>query len=113
VKFGPIGAAKILFGIRPKALIPWDNAIRDHYRQKESCASYLEFLKRIKSIILGKIKPACKRKRFTLAELPAQLGRHNSTIPKLIDEYHWVTITKGCTPPTQDTFQRWAQWGEI
>lgn len=112
VSVGPTGAAKILFAIRRNALIPWDVSIRNYYRYDGSSTSYLAYLHRIKSI-LKELKNACNRNGFTLQQLPNRLGRPNSTLPKLIDEYHWITITNGCPLPTQDIFQEWSQWSKV
>jgi len=106
---GPTGAAKILFAIRPRALVPWDGPIRRSLGYDNSQASYLKFLRRVKSVLEG-LAGACQRNGFQLADLPRVLGRPLSTVPKVIDEYYWVTITKNCSPPDSDTFQRWADW---
>ena len=46
----------------------------------------------------------------TLADLPRRLGRPQSTLPKLVDEYYWVTITRDCKPPDPHTLERWVAW---
>jgi len=107
VKFGPTGAAKILFAVRPRALLPWDDSIRESRGYDDSQASYLSFLRSAKSV-LQELATSCQRNGFQLADLPQLLGRPYSTVAKLIDEYHWVTITKNCSPPDPDTFQCWA-----
>lgn len=109
VSFGPTGAAKILFAIRPRALLPWDDSIRRGLGYDDSQASYLSFLERAKSV-LEDLATCCQRNGFQLADLPRVLDRPLSTVPKVIDEYYWVTITKNCSPPGSDTFQRWADW---
>lgn len=112
VSVGPTGAAKILFAIRRNALVPWDDSVRYHYGYDGSAASYVTYLCRVKSI-LEELEVACKRNGFTLLQLPHRLGRGTSTVPKLIDEYHWVTVTRGWLPPTEDIFKKWPQWSEI
>lgn len=109
VSIGPTGAAKILFAIRPRALLPWDDSIRESLGYDDSQASYLSFLGSVKSL-LEELATSCERNGFQLADLPRLLGRPHSTVPKLIDEYHLVTITKNCSPPDSDTLQRWANW---
>lgn len=109
VSVGPTGAAKVLFAVRPHALPPWDGAIRRGLGYDGSRASYLRFLNHIKSL-LEEAARLCEKKGFRLADLPSRLGRPQSTLPKLIDEYYWVTITKGCKPPHPHTLQRWADW---
>jgi len=112
VRFGPIGAAKILFAIRPRALLPWDNAIQESRGYDGSRASYLSFLRYVKSV-LDELARSCQRHGFELADLPHQLDRRDSTVTKLIDEYHWVTITRKCRPPDSETLQRWAAWSQL
>lgn len=109
VSIGPTGASKILFAIRRTAFVPWDDPIREKLGYDGSGKSYITYLKYIKGM-LENIKPACENNGFSLADLPKRLGRPNSTIPKLIDEFYWVTITRNCPPPSIDDFLRWAQW---
>jgi len=111
VSFGPTGAAKILFAIRPHALPPWDDAIRRKLGHDESEASYVSFLKSVKSL-LGELARSCERHGLRLQDLPQALGRPDSTVPKLIDEHYWVTKTKNCSPPHPPTLRQWARWGE-
>lgn len=109
VKFvGPTAAAKILFATRPKALMPWDEPIQKELGYDGSGESYVRFLKKVRSIVL-RLGTMCDKCSFDLSELPRKLGRPRSTIPKLIDEYFWVTITNKCKP-TKDDFLRWAEW---
>lgn len=112
VSVGPTGAAKILFAVRPRALLPWDGSIRESLGYGKSQASYLSYLRNVKST-LGELATSCERNGFQMVDLPQQLGRPNSTVPKLIDEYHWVTKTKTCSPPDPDTFQHWASWSQL
>jgi len=112
VKFGPTGAAKILFAVRPRALLPWDDSIRKGLGYDNSRASYLSFLRSAKSV-LEELATSCRRNGFQLADLPRVLDRPLSSVPKLIDEYNWVTITKNYSPPDSDTFQRWATWSQL
>jgi hypothetical protein len=109
VSVGPTGASKVLFAIRPHALPPWDSKIREHFGHDGSGASYRGFLGQVRSV-LENVAKLCESEDFTLEELPARLGRPHSTLPKVIDEYHWVTITKGCKPPDRLTLRRWTDW---
>ncbi len=111
VSVGPTGASKILFAIRRNAFIPWDEPIREKFGYDGSGKSYLNYLKYIKSI-LKSLKPACEKNGFDFADLPKQLGRPDSTVPKLIDEFYWVTITNNCSSPSTDNFLRWARWSK-
>jgi len=112
VSIGPTGAAKILFAIRPRALVPWDDPIRKSLGYENSQVSYLSFLRSVKSVLEG-LAEACQRNGFQLADLPRLLQRSHSSVPKLIDEYYWITTTKQCSPPDSDTFRRWANWSRL
>lgn len=90
---GPTGAAKTLFALRPKALILWDIPMRKYFNQGDSGFAYIQYIKKAKEIIKDLIVQ-CKNNNFTIEELPKKINRPYSTIPKLIDEYSWVTITK-------------------
>jgi hypothetical protein len=45
--------------------------------------------------------------------IPGMLGAPNSTLPKLLDEYHWVTITRGHRIPTCEELHQWARWASL
>jgi hypothetical protein len=105
---GPTAAAKILFVVRPKALMMWDNAIRTELQHSGTSQSYICFLRWAQARIL-EIRELCEEHAFELRDLSNRLGRPNSTIPKLLDEYLWITITKGLMPNKAD-FQRWVEW---
>jgi hypothetical protein len=59
---------------------------------------------------LEDISHDCRRNGFELSDLPKILGRSESSLPKLIDEYHWVTITRGCPAPGSEELKRWMAW---
>lgn len=105
---GPTGAAKLLFAVRPKALMMWDEPIRRELEYGEEGQSYIDFLRWVQ-VKIREIERLCENHNFELNDLSDKLGRPNSTIPKLIDEYLWVTITRGFRPSEAD-FQRWAEW---
>jgi hypothetical protein len=109
VIFGPVGTAKIFFALRPNALMPWDRAIIGGLKLKGSAGSYRQYLQKATKW-LNDLNGKCQKQGFTLADLPSQVGRSTSSLPKLIDEYLWVTITKKCQLPTKGMFERWAKW---
>jgi len=96
VTCGPTGAAKILYALRPDALPPWDNSIRKRFRYDGSEISYLEYLWQVRGII-GDVIEQAKREGVDPDRIPSAVGRAESSLPKLVDEYHWVTITRGGT----------------
>jgi hypothetical protein len=109
VEVGPTGAAKILFALRPNALIPWDDPIREELRLDGSAHSYRVYLGIAKDYLDG-LTQACKENGFELTDLPAVLGRAESSVAKLMDEFFWVTISRKCPAPSGVELKRWVSW---
>jgi hypothetical protein len=109
IKVGPTGTAKILFALRPNALIPWDAAMREELSLDGSNHSYGDYLRKVRSD-LEEISIECQRNGLEFMDLPIKLGRPNSSITKLIDEYHWVTITRKCPTPSKEKLKAWMDW---
>jgi hypothetical protein len=109
VVVGPTGAAKILFAIRPNALIPWDDPIRNEFGLDGDGCSYVEYLHKAKTH-LEELSEECKKNNFELADLPRKLNRRESSVSKLIDEYYWVTVSRGCPAPSGSELKRWISW---
>lgn len=107
ISFGDTAAAKILSVIRPNAFVAWDKEIRKEYVGTHG--SYAYFLRRIKSEAAG-LKKECEKNGFKLEDLPQKLNREDSNIPKLIDECNWITITKECPMPDEQSLRQWADW---
>ncbi len=108
---GPVGAAKILFAIRPKLAPPWDTPIRKKFGYFTSRDSYLAFLQDTQAG-LKNLDMQCRKHGFPLPELPARLGRKNpqDTAAKLADEFYWLTITRGASLPTINDLGQWVEW---
>jgi hypothetical protein len=94
VTFGATGAAKVLFALRPEALPPWDGAIRKQLRYKGTRDSYLRFLREVQRMIVGLVEEAAL-KGIGQDAIAKEVGRPDSTLPKLVDEYYFITITRG------------------
>jgi len=109
VSFGSVGTAKILFALRPHALMPWDDEIRKGLMLENSSGGYRKYLLMSKKW-LDDLEKDCHKQGFALADLPVKLGRPKSSLPKLIDEYLWVTMTRKCKLPTKATLQTWINW---
>jgi len=110
VHIGATAASKILFAIRPKALMPWDEAMRTSFKCDGSPTSYFRYLKKIRHITF-QIGVLCRNNGFEIGDLPEELGRPNSTVLALVNEYIWVTETRKCELPSSHTLARWAEWG--
>jgi hypothetical protein len=110
VRIGPTAASKILFTLRPKALMPWDEAMRKYFGYSGSPESYFKYLIRIRGLTLH-IGDLCRNKGFQIDDLPQRLGRENSTVLALINEYIWVTVTRKVELPSSETLMQWASLG--
>lgn len=109
VTFGPTGTAKILFALRPNALIPWDDPIRKEFKADGSGRSYINYIRFVKSQ-LEELSRECDKKDFVLVNLPQILGRTGVSVTKLLDEYFWVTISRKCPVPPNDILSIWGTW---
>ena len=109
VRVGPVGTAKILFAMRPKTFLPWDNAIMGHFGLDGSGRSYGRFLHLVKGWLTA-IGEECIRNGFSLNDLPSRVGRAHSSPAKLIDEYLWATVTYRLEIPSREILREWANW---
>ena len=109
---GPTGTSKILYALRPKSLIPLDIPMRIKFKYGDDAISYITYLKLVKDIALD-LDKQCRLNGFGIEDLPEKIGRQGATIPALIDEYHWVTITNKFKIPDKNTLKRWTSWKEI
>jgi hypothetical protein len=109
VQVGPTGSAKILFAARPRAFPPWDDAIRNNLGFDGSRRSYCEYLAEVRT----QIKQLCGEAAelgIPAESIPLEVGRPRSTLPKLVDEYNWVTATRGFSPPEPSEIAKWHRW---
>jgi hypothetical protein len=109
VSFGPTAAAKILFVLRPKVFVAWDEPIRAGLRYDGSGRSYVNFLTRLREELL-ELKDQCRAFNLDLANLPEAVGRPLSTPAQLMDEFYWATVTRGVVAPTRQQLARWLEW---
>jgi hypothetical protein len=110
VRIGPTAASKILFAMRPQALMPWDEAMRVGFNCNGDPESYSNYLKIIRNLTYH-IENLCKVKGIQIDELPQKLGRPNSTVLALVNEYIWITETRKVELPTSAILARWAELG--
>ena len=110
VHIGPTAASKILFILRPKALMPWDDAMRKYFGYSGSPRSYFEYLIEIRDLTLH-IGDLCRNKGFQIDDLPQKLGRPNSTVLALVNEYIWITETRKVELPSSETLMQWVSLG--
>ena len=109
VQVGPTGAAKIMFAARPRVFPPWDDGIRQKRGYDGSRCSYCQYLVEVRE----QVQQLCAEGAelgIAAEDIPRQVGRPRSTLPKLIDEYNWVTVTRGFVPPEPDEIAKWYRW---
>ena len=109
VGFGPTGAAKVLFALRPNTFPPWDDPIRTHFKFDGSSYSYQRFLRKVQGELCD-LEDDAKKFGVQPAGILRKIGRPDSTFPKIVDEYYWVVITKGIKPPSRKELEDWALW---
>jgi len=110
VHIGPTAASKVLFAIRPKALMPWDEAMRISFDCDGSPESYFKYLIKIRGLTLH-IGKLCRNKGFQIDDLPEKIGRADATVLELVNEYVWVTETRRIELPPSATLIQWASLG--
>ena len=110
VHIGPTAASKILFAIKPKTLMPWDEEMRKYFDCTGSKESYLKYLLIIKKLTL-QIRDLCEARGFPIDNLPQKLEDKDSTVMMLLNEYIWIMATKKVPLPSPQTLALWAELG--
>ena len=108
VHFGQTGASKILFALRPLALPPWDDPIRENLKIRDNVQTYCEYIKHIK-LLQQNLCKECERYGLSVQEFFKKIGKPETTWMKLIDEYYWMRYTRGIESPKEDDIQFWYQ----
>ena len=108
--FGPAGAAKALYAIRPTACSPWDDPIRTRLELPETGDGYRRHLLRSRTELAEAV--ADLGPDADASELPVLVNRPQSSPVKLVDEHDWARYTRGFEPPAPAELARWAQWAQ-
>jgi hypothetical protein len=106
-RFGPVGAAKTLYAVRPNACSPWDRPIQMHFGHPPTGSGYRAHLHHVRQQLAEAVRDLPEGDASTL---PALLERPLSSPAKLVDEHDWVRYTRGGDPPTPEMLQQWARW---
>ena len=91
---GSVGAAKILFALRPNLFSPWDTLIYKRLKLEGSGSGYVMYLREIQQN-LKFLKIESKRNNIDWGDIFVYLNKKHNSYPKLIDEYFWITYHKG------------------
>lgn len=109
MSLGSTIASKILFTLRPNALPPWDKSIRETLINEGLISGdypqelYKSYLKHTQNVI----HDLQETYGSVLLDWHRKL---NKPLPKLIDEYYWITMTRKINPPTKDDLDCWTNW---
>ena len=108
---GATAASKILFSLKPRAAVAWDDLMRKRMRLDQKRLTYRQFLEQAKGDLIG-LKIQCDKHGFRLTELPAELNRENATPAQLTGEYYWVTYTRELEMPDKSVLKKWGKWSK-
>lgn len=108
-RVGPTAASKVLFALRPRAALAWDDKMRKGLKDDHDVFTYRQFLERAKNDGIA-LKKQCKGHGIRFGSLPAILNRGKTTMAQLISEYYWVKHTRGIVLPKQDVLRKWVSW---
>jgi hypothetical protein len=110
--FGPTSGSKALFAVRPHGAMPWDAEIQAEFdlrgRAPENYRAMLLRSKTEAEMLIHDATTHCGA--ANQQSIPRMVGSPDRTLPKLLDEYHWVTITRQHQIPTCGELKQWARW---
>ncbi|MFF4015229.1 MmcQ/YjbR family DNA-binding protein [Streptomyces sp. NPDC001843] len=87
---GPTAAAKALYALRPHTVMPWDAAIATELYGARDGAAFARHLRTGRAWA----RAVLTESGLTAEALVADLGRPAVTLPKVLDEHLYVTITR-------------------
>ena len=71
--------------------------------------SYLAYLLEVQQQMRG-IEAEAAAMGIAAKDIPKVLGRPTSSLPKMIDEYYWLTLTHGLRVPSERELATWNTW---
>ena len=92
----PTAAAKLMFVLRPSTVTAWDARIAHRTVGGTSAQHFAEHLRRARrwcGLVLAEAE------RAKIDDIPAHVGRPTSSLAKLMDEWNYLTITRGKSTP--------------
>jgi hypothetical protein len=84
--FGPTGAAKALYAIRPKLCPLWDTSVRRHLGLDDSADSYVLLADRA----VADLTEAALGAHSRIADLPTRVGMPDASPTRLVDIHYWI-----------------------
>jgi hypothetical protein len=109
--FGPTAASKALFALCPHAAIPWDSAIQEKFSLGgREPKKYQKMLIRSAEEAEAVIADAARHGTADSRMIPQAIQSQALTLTELLDQYHWVIITRRHKVPTSGELARWIEW---
>ena len=88
----------------------WDAFIQSAFQLKGDRAGYRNMLVLSKAEAENLEADAARCGVADWRSIPDVVGRSGYTLPKLLDEYHWVTISRRHQIPAREDLQQWIGW---
>jgi hypothetical protein len=108
---GPTITSKILFAVRPNAAIPWDELIQAQFKfQRGGRDDYRSMLALSKDELEMVIADAARCGVTDVRNIPEAIGSPDRTLVRLLDGYHWITITRRHEVPSPEMLKQWVGW---
>jgi hypothetical protein len=113
-RFQQTCVAKTLHVLRPHTLPLWDASIKAKCCGSERTTGhpYLHFINYVIDEIRD-LERDVERLGYSLKDVPRLVKRvepYGVSLPKLVDEYHWMTITDRYTVPDRAELAEWLRW---
>jgi hypothetical protein len=114
LNFQDTAVAKTFHAIRPVTLPMWDSKIKCELTRRGPPTQrpgqmYCGFVSYVADEI-SQLEEDAKRLGFSLSEIPKLVDRQGATLVKLVDEFHYTTITLRHETPTGNQLARWLAW---
>lgn len=112
--FQETSVAKTLHALRHRTLPPWDAYIKNNCCSPERTVghAYSDFIQHVLAEIRD-LEQDVTRLGYSLSDVPRLVKRvepYGVSLVKLVDEYHWMTLTSGHTVPDQAEIEEWLCW---
>ncbi len=108
-RFRGTAASKTLFSLQPGVFVAWDGPMRTRLDLGQTGQDYVQFLVRVRDD-LRRLGQEAEAQGVPLDGLPGLLGRPQRAPADLVNQYYWVTLTRGLKPPDGETLDRWVDW---
>jgi hypothetical protein len=108
-RFAATATSKLLHILQPKLFVMWDRKIRDDFHDKNSqvldsakgYGTFLQLMQKKATDVCNAFNKRYPRQKRDPAKFLSDNLKYNppQTFARFLDEYNWITITKGCSIP--------------